>query len=250
MSLFFFYLVWQSILGSKIATKNLKGLPEILFATHIGKYIPGSIWNFSAQTILLRPLGISLAQTVSVSAIFLYILLASAAATGYMFSYGLLPAPLNLIIPAMGAIAIFAMHPLLVIVEKLRHWRVKLATPKPFKSPNFLCVIPFTFAMWFLQAASIYVLVPGVSLDRFDIDLFANLTSAICLSFAAGLLVPIAPAGLGVREAVLIAMLAPSLGIAPAGAIAILLRLVQVGGDLAFGSISWVAIATRRTTKS
>jgi uncharacterized membrane protein YbhN (UPF0104 family) len=50
--------------------------------------------------------------------------------------------------------------------------------------------------------------------------------------------VPFAPSGLGVREATLIALLAPSLGVGPATALTVGLRLANVAGDfLAIGMI-------------
>ena len=54
-------------------------------------------------------------------------------------------------------------------------------------------------------------------------------------------MVPGAPGGLGIRESVIVAVLAPLLGDAPALAAALLLRAVTVAGDLISFGYSFLA---------
>ena len=61
----------------------------------------------------------------------------------------------------------------------------------------------------------------------------AVLTGAFALAWVAGFVTPGAPAGVGIREAVISLGLAPLLGTGGAVAVAGLLRLVSVFGDLA-----------------
>jgi uncharacterized membrane protein YbhN (UPF0104 family) len=56
-----------------------------------------------------------------------------------------------------------------------------------------------------------------------------------------------APAGVGVRELTLIALLAPVIGLAASGAVAILNRLLHTGGDLLMALLSWLLVRGRRT---
>jgi uncharacterized membrane protein YbhN (UPF0104 family) len=58
-----------------------------------------------------------------------------------------------------------------------------------------------------------------------------QIAAAICLAYVAGL-VGITPAGIGVREGVLAALLPPILGGGPAVQVAVVLRLLDVAADM------------------
>ena len=70
---------------------------------------------------------------------------------------------------------------------------------------------------------------------------------AFGLAWIAGFLIPGAPAGLGVREALFVALIAPEVGAGAALACAILHRLVTAIADLvvALGGYTWFVSAAR-----
>ena len=68
---------------------------------------------------------------------------------------------------------------------------------------------------------------------------FSRLLGAYVLAWAAGTVTVGAPAGLGVREAVLTLELSASLGQGTAAALAVLFRLVTVAGDLLTAGAGW-----------
>ena len=80
-----------------------------------------------------------------------------------------------------------------------------------------------------------------------DTPAFAFLLGAYTFAWLVGFVVPFAPSGLGVREATLIALLAPVVGAAPATALTVGLRLANVAGDfLAIGAIEAGALVLRQ----
>jgi hypothetical protein len=80
---------------------------------------------------------------------------------------------------------------------------------------------------------------------------FTFLLAAYTFAWLVGFVVPFAPSGLGVREAALVAMLAPELGAAPATALALGLRLANVAGDfLAIGSIEGARLSVAHWRRS
>jgi hypothetical protein len=91
------------------------------------------------------------------------------------------------------------------------------------------------YAVFFLVIATIFWLLalsvaePG----RPPIGLGASV-SVVALAWLVGFATPGSSAGIGVREAVLIAALEGSLGVPASGLIALGLRLVTVAGDLVF----------------
>lgn len=68
-----------------------------------------------------------------------------------------------------------------------------------------------------------------------------------CLpAYGVGVLVVVAPAGVGARELTLIALLSPVTGLAAATAIALLTRVQHTGGDLVLALVSWGVLRVRR----
>jgi len=61
---------------------------------------------------------------------------------------------------------------------------------------------------------------------------FALLTAAFTLAWAVGFVTPGAPAGIGVREALLLVVLSPTLGAADASLLTLALRVATTLGDI------------------
>jgi uncharacterized membrane protein YbhN (UPF0104 family) len=72
-----------------------------------------------------------------------------------------------------------------------------------------------------VYAVAFWVLVAGLGLDA----AFLATASAFAAAYVLGYVMVFAPAGLGVREGFLIALLSPQLGAGPAGAVAVIARL-------------------------
>ena len=66
-------------------------------------------------------------------------------------------------------------------------------------------------------------------------------TAAFAASYMVGVVIVLAPAGAGVRELTLIALLAPLLGVPSATAAALLMRVVHTIDDFAIAGIAWLA---------
>jgi uncharacterized membrane protein YbhN (UPF0104 family) len=85
-------------------------------------------------------------------------------------------------------------------------------------------------AAWLPAGAAAWVLTDGLSPSSADVRF---VTGAYALAWLVGFVVVFAPSGLGVREATLVALLAPRFGIGPATVLALMLRFANVLGDLA-----------------
>ncbi len=74
----------------------------------------------------------------------------------------------------------------------------------------------------------------------------ARFAGLYLIAWLAGFLVPIAPGGIGVREAVLISLAGFAFGAAPTALLAVLIRLVTLGGDAVFGIAGyWIGVTDR-----
>jgi uncharacterized membrane protein YbhN (UPF0104 family) len=97
----------------------------------------------------------------------------------------------------------------------------------------------FMVVQWVLVGLSSCVLAAGLG-AKVDVPLIVG---AVALSWAAGFAVVFVPAGAGVRESVLVLLLAPDLGTARALALALLSRLAMTVAD---GLWALIALAVAR----
>jgi hypothetical protein len=98
---------------------------------------------------------------------------------------------------------------------------------------------------WLVAGAATWVFVDGLMAE--PAPSFAFLLGAYTFAWLVGFVVPFAPSGLGVREATLIALLAPAVGAAPATALTVGLRLANLAGDfLAIGAVEAMRLGARR----
>ena len=69
---------------------------------------------------------------------------------------------------------------------------------------------------------------------------------AFAVAFAVGAAVPVAPAGIGAREGVLLLLVVPVLGAGPAGVVTVLARLAHTVADFALAGVSWLVMRNVR----
>jgi uncharacterized membrane protein YbhN (UPF0104 family) len=97
---------------------------------------------------------------------------------------------------------------------------------------------------WVVAGAGAWIVVDAVSAPA---PAPAFVIGAYALAWLAGFVVPFAPSGLGVREAMFAGMLAPQFGLGPATAIAVMLRFASTIGDLvAFAAVEAAGFAASR----
>jgi uncharacterized membrane protein YbhN (UPF0104 family) len=98
---------------------------------------------------------------------------------------------------------------------------------------------------WLVAGAATWVFVEGLTAG--PAPSFPFVLGAYAFAWLVGVLVFFAPSGLGLREATLIALLAPILGGGAAIALALGLRLANFAGDfLAIGAVETARLVTRR----
>lgn len=207
-------------------------LLSIHLKTQIAKYLPGNVFHYAGRQVLGKAEG--LAQMPLAVASGLEIVGQAAAGAVLMIAAGLFLGDL----PDLVSGWIF----FLVIVLAL-------------SMPWWLRMIPFVREVRIAPALiygvqGLYFVYLGLLAAIFSITVWllaGNMAcGAVCLSafvvaWTLGFLVPGAPGGIGVREAVLVALLAPSLGEGVALAAALVFRVISVVGDLhLYGLALWV----------
>ncbi len=246
-------IVYRLLLLSAGATIGLRPASEIFFIGQAGKYLPGSLWPALVQS----ELGVrhNLSRTINVSAVFVSMILSIivGSATGAAFLVVVDPARWFWVFLALFTVAVVAVVALFAWPAPAR-WlpsflRQRLPEGQLLRAPIAWSVALLVLT-WIFHGLQIAALTKAVGLDR--PDLVATSIGAFALAFAGGFLFVIAPAGAGIREAIMVGVLGGS-DWRDAASIVVLSRLVLLVVDLgfAFGGL-WSAgglarLASRRS---
>jgi len=199
--------------------------------SQIGKYIPGSIWQFVGRYDIYRGYGLHSRHVVELLVLENALMLALALLVGSPAAIKI-GVPIITLIPPLGVAVtgVVAVAAILAALIFLPGLSTRLATlvEVSWRDRRLFFRVSATFlAMWILLGLSAYVLFarePGVSLP-YVVSLFA-------LSYVIGFAVVFAPAGFGVREAVLALGLAGVMAPQDALLLAVGHRIVYVASDL------------------
>ncbi|MCU1670210.1 MAG: hypothetical protein JWP40_3137 [Blastococcus sp.] len=232
-------LVWRNLLASQGYPTTPAAGQRAFFVAQLGKYLPGGIWNLVAQVALARELRIPGRQAASATFLTLALSVLSALLLAGLTLPFALPELLAQYWWAFLAvpIALVMLHPRVVAWWSAAVFRllrrpgesVRLSWPVLVRAVVLLVLSWVAFGLHFgILVRALGTDVP--SLRLLSIGVFA-------LAWVAGFLIVIAPAGAGVREAVLVFGFASFL---PAGALltmAVLSRVLLIVADVLLAGV-------------
>jgi glycosyltransferase 2 family protein len=236
--------VWRHCLAPLGFAVTSSAARRIFFPAQVGKYLPGSIWPFLAQMRFAREQGVPGRLALLAGSIFLVMHAVTALVVGALL---LISQPdlvsrfrwAGVVIP----LALVLLHPR--VVSALAG---KLAGRSGVEPPALRWRHLVRPLAWMLPAWLGYGLAGFLLTDPFT-DSVAQLavvcTGAFALGWIVGLIVVIAPAGVGAREAVLILALSPLLGVGAATTVSLILRFCHTLADVLLG-LWYGLVRTRR----
>jgi uncharacterized membrane protein YbhN (UPF0104 family) len=217
-------VIWLSILRG-LGVRTQRRWAAVFFQAQLGKYIPGSVWQYAGRAAVARSHGLPVRPVaVSLPIEFCAAAVAAGAAGAFLLGW-------------WGAPVLAACLVILLLVERQANAR-RLAVKTAVRA-TLLCI-----PMWFLLGASFWLCARG--LVGVPIHELAFDTGAFAIAWLAGLLAIYAPGGLGVREAVLAALLSSRFGAADALVVAAASRLILIIVDVALAGIATAAIRRSR----
>jgi uncharacterized membrane protein YbhN (UPF0104 family) len=239
-------IVWRVLLaaqGYRIAPLDAA---RTFFLGQLGKYVPGGIWSMVAQVDLARDLRVPARQAATATLLTIALSVVS----------GLVVAALTLPLAQPGLLAdywwVFAVLPLLLLLlhPRVVEWwtgavfRILRRPMPPFRLDwgVLLRSVPLLLVGWVAFGLHFGLLVRDLGEGGSALWLLS--TGLFALSWIAGLLVVVAPAGAGVREGVLVLGFA---GVLPPGAVltvALLSRLLLLAADVVLALLA-VGLAAR-----
>jgi glycosyltransferase 2 family protein len=231
--------VWPYLLR-RLGTPASLSWITLFFKSQLGKYLPGSVWQYAGRVGLARGRDVPIQRAlVSVFAEIAYSAVAAAAAS-------------SLILGWIAAAGVFlGLAALLVLAFAVRGRVTSLRGAGRLDRQNVLAAlragpvaVVLYLLVWGMYGIAFWATgralfaVPASDIPRY-IGVFA-------LAWLAGLVAFFAPGGIGVREAVIAALLTGRLGQADAIVLAATSRIVLSGIDLVAGAASFGLPARRR----
>ncbi|WP_007516089.1 lysylphosphatidylglycerol synthase domain-containing protein [Pseudofrankia saprophytica] len=245
-------LSWRAVLAGLGARLPLRAATRIFFVGQVGKYIPGSVWPVLAQMELSRDYGVARPRSAAAS----LIVLALAVPCGGLVAAATLPFvsrdALTSYWWAFAAAAAFALLLLPPVLRRLLALAFRLlrrpAMTEPVPARAVLAGAGWLVVSFGCYGAATFLLARDLGASVGGPRLLALAVGGYALSWTAGFLVLVLPAGLGVREAVLVLALSPALARDPALVLALVSRLFATVADLVWAGVG-VALRPRGATQ-
>ncbi len=244
---------WRFILGTLGGTLRWRRAAETWFLASLVRYIPGNIWQFLGMAELAADDGVS--RITTLTSIFLHQILATAA--------GLSLAAIYFAVAGEGA-WLSALRPFLLLVPlglllchpRFLSWMLNQVMRLLKRPPvevtltwgQIWLVLLAYLGVWLLMGSGFALLARAVV--PVDAQQFAALMAVWAAAFVVGYLSMLTPSGLGVREGVMILLLAPIFPSPVPTMVALLARLWMVGGELAGAALALISRSRERRQRS
>jgi uncharacterized membrane protein YbhN (UPF0104 family) len=250
-------LGWRAVLADLGSPLHVAPAGGVFFVGQLGKYLPGSVWSVVAQAEMASRLQVPRRR----SAVAGLIAVAMAAVTGLAVGVPALPALLRhegsvgliwsvaVVLPLLG----LALWPRLLnraIVLTLRVLRRPPLEHDLSVRAVVTVAVLFTGA-WLSTGAHVLLLARAVAPDGADpVAMAVASVSGFALASSMGMLAIVLPAGVGLREGVLVLLLTPLMPAPAAIAVVVLSRFLTTVLDVAFAVTGWVYARTHRLVSS
>ncbi|GAA4981256.1 lysylphosphatidylglycerol synthase domain-containing protein [Pseudonocardia tropica] len=231
-------LAWRAVLSGLGSPLPVRAAARVYLVGQVGKYLPGGVWNLLAAAELARDHAVARRQTVA--SMLLAVLVSAVTAAGLAAAL-LLDLPWSMLAPL---VLVGLCPPVLngVIGVVLRITR-RDPLPAQLGLRGVGRAVLWTMASWAAVGAQVAVLAIAAGAPATVATLSLS-TGAYVLAWLVGTAAVVLPAGAGAREATLVVVLAPVVGLGAAVAVALLSRVLVTLADLLSAGVA--LFATRR----
>ncbi len=227
------FLLWRGTL--RVLGSSLSVLPaaRLFFVTQLGKYLPGAVWPVVAQMRMGRELGVPRQRM----ALAFLLTLGLSTLVGVLVGVAALPA----LVGAEGRVVLFGLLALPVllallvptVLNRLLNTALRVirrpGLDEPLAGRDIARGVAWAVAFWAVYGGHVWLLAVGLGAD--PVSALPVAIGGFAIAFSLGPLLVVLPAGVGVREAVLVALLAAVLSTSEATAVALTSRAVLVLTD-------------------
>lgn len=242
-------IVWRRALRALGAPAPSRAVRRVFARSWLLRYEPSGALGHVHRVVERDALGASTAQVLTASG-YEQLAVVVAGALAALAAFGLSGAavPLDAVAPAAALLAAAVLlAPRLLgrrLVSFLRDRGVDACGPLSGRALTLLVLL--SLAAWVPTAVGCVVVARALGVDGDALLVVAG----FALAWVVGVLVPLAPGGLGLREAAFTVALAPVLGAGEAAALGVALRLVATGGELLAVAVLETAALRRCVTST
>lgn len=239
-------LGWRVLLadlGSPVAPGPAAGM---FFVGQLGKYVPGAVWSVVAQAEIGARLHIPRRRT----AVGGLIAVGMAAVTGIVVGLPVVPLVLGPgeIAGSSWTVVVVLLLAVLVLWPRLLNTVIWLLLRLLRRDPldarlsraGVARAVGWFVLAWLAAGCQVWVLSHELASDAEPTELLLVAVSGFALASAAGILSVVLPAGVGVRDGVLVLALSAVMPVAAATAVAVLVRFLTVVADVVWAAVGWV----------
>jgi glycosyltransferase 2 family protein len=233
-------LTWKRSMTELGSTLRFREAAKIYLVGQLGKYLPGSLWALLVQMELSRKAGVPRFRGLTASVVAIGINVGTGLAVGLLVIPSVAHGELwrYLALAALLGICIAGLTPPVLTrgVDLLMRVCKRPCLDRAISWRGIVVGTGWSFGSWLAYGLSLWVLATAAGAPLWH-SLPLSL-AGLALAMTAGFLVVVAPSGIGVREAVVVAALAPVLSARPALAVALLLHLVFTVADLLSAAVA------------
>ena len=227
------FLLWRGTLRVLGSTLSVRPAARLFFVTQLGKYLPGAVWPVVAQMRMGRELGVPRQRM----ALAFLLTLGLSTLVGVLVGVAALPALVGAEgrVVLLGLLALPVLLALLVptVLNRLLNTALRVirrpGLDEPLAGRDIARGVAWAVAFWAVYGGHVWLLAVGLGAD--PVSALPVAIGGFAIAFSLGPLLVVLPAGVGVREAVLVALLAAVLSTSEATAVALTSRAVLVLTD-------------------
>lgn len=239
-------LSWHALMHDMGPAIPVRSSALIFFVSQMGKYIPGGVWNVVAATELAHDRNIPRSRTVSVMLAFWYV----SVATGLGVAAASLPwsalqarSSFAWLIWALPVMALLLVPPLM---NRALGGLFKVAR-RPGEAPRItargaVAALGWAALSWAAAGLQLWLLSNGATGGALS---YIEAVGAYALAWTAGFLFVLAPAGVGVREVVLVGVLGSQMSPGVVIVVIVMSRVLITAADVLLGAGAWLVRAGR-----
>jgi glycosyltransferase 2 family protein len=230
--------VWRVLLAAFGSPLPIRTAARILFIGQLGKYLPGSIWPVLAQMELGAEHQVPRRRSASASVLTMLVSLLTglltalvtlpfvAGSTSYRWVF--LAAPVLLV----------CLYPKVLnrLLDRLLRLTRRPGLEKPLTGRALAGALGWALASWIFFGLQIWLLATRLGAPYGKGALIA--IGGFAFSWCVGFVIVFVPAGVGIRDVLLVALLGPMIGTGAATAVALVSRAVMTVADLLAAAVA------------
>jgi hypothetical protein len=204
-------IVWRVLLADLGSPLSMRDSFAVFFLSQLGKYVPGSVWNIVASAEMGADRKIPRRRSLTAMGVALLLSTLSGLALG---ATGLLLAPEGALVqyrPVLWLLPLLAVVALPPVANRLAALALRLlrrpGLEHSLTARGTLGSLTWAMAAWLLAGTAVWTIGVAVGIEP-TLRSYLICTGAYALAWTLGFLFVPVPAGVGIREVVLAALMA------------------------------------------